>query len=72
MKNSVLKLLFIFALLILIGEECSIFTIILKIISLLYIMIVAKANNYFYQGGDNNVKRWRKRSDRMAKKISET
>lgn len=49
MKNIMLKLLFIFALLILIGEECSIFTIILKIISLLYIMIVAKANNYFNQ-----------------------
>ena len=50
MKNVILKILFVLSILILIGEECSIFTIILKIISLLYIMIVVKANNYFFQG----------------------
>lgn len=47
MKKAILKVLIILALLILIGEEITLYTIILKIISLLYIWIIVKANNYF-------------------------
>lgn len=47
MKKAILKVLIIIALLILIGEEITSYTIILKIISLLYIWIIVKANNYF-------------------------
>lgn len=47
MKKAILKVLIIIALLILIGEEITLYTIILKIISLLYIWIIVKANNYF-------------------------
>ena len=46
MKNIILKLLFIFALLILIGEEYNTLTITLKIISLLYMYIFLKTNKY--------------------------
>lgn len=52
MKKVILFITMSIAFLILIGEteKITISIIILKIISLFYLWLVAKANNYFYQG----------------------
>ena len=52
MKNKILKLIAIISIIILICEidKITIGIIIIKLISILYLYLLAKANNYFYQG----------------------
>ena len=51
MKKFIIVIISIIAFLYLIGEneEITFFTILFKIISLMWIWLVAKANNYFYE-----------------------
>lgn len=58
MKKVILFITMSIAFLILIGEteEFTFGIMILKILSLFYLWLVAKANNYFYQGGNKNGK----------------
>lgn len=52
MKKVLFTIISIIAILILLGdpEEITILNIFLKVISLLWFWLLAKANNYFYQG----------------------
>lgn len=52
MKNKILKLIATISIIILICEtdKITIGIITIKIISILYLYLLAKANNYFYQG----------------------
>ena len=51
MKKAIIKIISILAFLYLIGEqEITIGIVVLKFLSLGWLWLVAKANNYFYQG----------------------
>ena len=52
MKKTIITIISILVFLYLIGEpeEITFLVIIIKAISLLWLWLVAKANNYFYQG----------------------
>lgn len=58
MKKIVINIISIIAIFILLGEseEITIKIVALKFLSLGWLWIVAKANNYFYQGGIKNEK----------------
>lgn len=52
MKKAIILILSVIAFIIIIGEteEVTIANTIMKVVSLIWLWLVAKANNYFYEG----------------------